>query len=291
MRRTKESNLARVAREVGMPPEVVVDVERQIDEYIAGYKAAFHDFWKARNATATMSARGKTMRAATKATVLALLICSICPVAWAGSTPPAPTQVTLTLSNIVGLAITTGLLTAMFNQLVSFLGDVRSTKRQARSLALNLISVLETFANACSHEVAATHYYSDEASDDEQLPNQIPVLPVLRSLGDSGEWSAIDKRLGTSASTMNNERDQALQSVTTALSLVHREHKTDYVFRNFYLEVSSIGLRAAYLARDLRTKYGRLAGPDDSITNSIDAQERETADLARSAQADSVNLD
>lgn len=53
---TKESTLARVAREVGLPPNVVVDVERQIDEHIAEYKAAFHDFWIARNATATRNA-------------------------------------------------------------------------------------------------------------------------------------------------------------------------------------------------------------------------------------------
>ena len=41
-------NLDRVAREVGMPPEVVADIERQIDEYIADYKAAFHAFHAAK---------------------------------------------------------------------------------------------------------------------------------------------------------------------------------------------------------------------------------------------------
>lgn len=41
---SRESDLAHVAREIGMPPEVVLDVERQIDEYIAEYKAAFHAF-------------------------------------------------------------------------------------------------------------------------------------------------------------------------------------------------------------------------------------------------------
>ncbi|WP_333648130.1 hypothetical protein [Candidatus Binatus sp.] len=34
-----------------MPPEVVVDIERQIEEYIAEFTAAFHEFWNAQNAT------------------------------------------------------------------------------------------------------------------------------------------------------------------------------------------------------------------------------------------------
>jgi hypothetical protein len=53
---TKESPLARVAREIGMPPEVVADVERQIEEYVADYEAAFHEFWKAKDAAATKTA-------------------------------------------------------------------------------------------------------------------------------------------------------------------------------------------------------------------------------------------
>lgn len=33
-----ESDLARIARKIGMPPEVVTDVERQIDRYITDYE-------------------------------------------------------------------------------------------------------------------------------------------------------------------------------------------------------------------------------------------------------------
>ena len=139
----------------------------------------------------------------------------------------------------------------MLNQgFVGFLGDVRSTKRQARNqLALNLISVLETFANACSHEVAATHYYSDDASDDELLPNQIPLLPVLRSLGDRPEWSAIDKRLSTSTSTIEQrEGPSSSECDDCIVAPASGTRETEYVFRNFYVEVSNIGLRAADLA-------------------------------------------
>ncbi len=227
------------------------------------------------------------MRTATSVMVLALSFSSGCSFAWAESAPQAPTQVALTWSNIASLAITTGLLTAILNQLVSFIGDARATRRQARSLALKLINELETFANACSDDVAKTHYYSDN----EHLPDEIPALPPLRPLGDDGSWGAIHKRLGTAAATLNNERDQAFQTVKTALSLLHQEHEADYVFRNFYEQVSSIGLRAAYLARDLRKKYGSRAGPQDSITNTIKSLEAEKAELARNAKAGSLSLD
>jgi hypothetical protein len=229
----------------------------------------------------------KTMRAATTAPFLTLLIYSGCSVAWAEGTPPAPTQVALAWSNIATLVIGTGLLTAILNQVVGFFLGVLARRRQARSLALKLLDALETFANACGHAVAETEYNSD---DDTLLPNQIPALPALRPLGDNGEWAAFNKGLSTAAATMNNERDQALQSVKDALSLVGQEHEADYVFRNYYERVSSIGLRAAYLARDLRKKYGRRAGPDDSITNTITYLEQQKADLARRAQAGSISL-
>ncbi len=203
------------------------------------------------------------------------------------NTPQAATQVTLAWSNIASLVIGTGFLTAILGHFMSLYSDARATKRQARSLASKLIPALESFANACSHEAAETHY--DE--DNEHLPNEIPVLPALRELGDNGEWASLDKQLLTSAATINNERDQALQSVKVALSLVHQEHEEDYVFKNYYEQVSSIGLRAAYLARDLRRKYGSPAGAEDSITNTIGYLEQEKANLTRSAQAGSINLD
>jgi hypothetical protein len=40
-----ESDLARVAREVGMPPGVVAAVERDIEEQIKEFTAAVHDFY------------------------------------------------------------------------------------------------------------------------------------------------------------------------------------------------------------------------------------------------------
>ena len=92
--------------------------------------------------------------------------------------------------NILTLAATTGLLTALLNQLASFfmesLRDRRAAKRQARSLALKLIEQLETFAIACSQDMARTHYDRD-ISGKEFLPEQIPLLHRLRELGGSGE--------------------------------------------------------------------------------------------------------
>jgi len=41
----KESKLARVARQIGLPPEDAAEVERQIVAYIDEYKAKFRKFW------------------------------------------------------------------------------------------------------------------------------------------------------------------------------------------------------------------------------------------------------
>ena len=43
-----ESELARVARKIGMPREVVATVEQEIEEYIDEFTAAIHDFYSNR---------------------------------------------------------------------------------------------------------------------------------------------------------------------------------------------------------------------------------------------------
>lgn len=45
MSRDDKMTLAELAAELGFPPEVAVDVNRQIDQYIADYEQKFHEFW------------------------------------------------------------------------------------------------------------------------------------------------------------------------------------------------------------------------------------------------------
>jgi hypothetical protein len=216
--------------------------------------------------------------------ILVLLVGSLCSIASADSAAHIPTQVSLTWRNILTLAATTGFLTALLNHGVSFFTDIvkirRAAKQQARSLALKLIEKLETFATACSQDLARTHYDS-EVSGKEFLPKQFPSLPPLRELGENKEWAAIDRRLSTSAATMNYERDLASQSVKIAVELLHREHEETYVFDTFYQQVTNIGLKAALLAQKLRRKYGSPATAGDSIIDTISALVEERANIAR----------
>jgi hypothetical protein len=206
--------------------------------------------------------------------MIALSIENICSIAWpADKVTQPPTPVAITWTNIAALAISTGLLTACLNQFAGFIGaylkDRRAAKRQARSLALKLIDKLETFAKACSFDLANTHYYSDDSDDDQYLPDQIPPLPPLLPLGSNAEWAAIDQSLSTQAAIMNSERDQALLKVKTAISLLGREHEAEYVYETYYEQVATIGLKAACLAGALRKNYGKIAVTGDSIVDAI----------------------
>jgi len=193
------------------------------------------------------------------------------------------------------LASITGFLTACLNQcagyIAAYLKDRRTAKRQARSLALKLIDKLETFAKACNFDFTNTRYYSDDSDDEQYLPDQIPPLPPLLPLGTNGEWAALDRRLSTSAATMNSERDQASLSVKTAASLVGREHEADYVFETFYEQVTTSGLKAAHLARAFRKKYGSVAARGDSIIDVIShfTQEEMARHRCQSEKNASVN--
>ncbi len=235
------------------------------------------------------------MRSATRITIIALFIDSVCSVAWADSAAQAPTQVALSWPNIATLAFSTGLLTALLNQVVGFVADSwkerRATELNARPLALKLINELETFANACAYYLAKTHYESDEGGiSARDVLARIPSLPPLNDLADAGAWAALDNGLSTSAATMNDERDQVLRRVQTAVALVGREHESEYVFETFYEEVDNIGLKAAHLACKLRKRYGKQAMAGDSIVNTICALKQEKASIAQRRTAGSIDL-
>ncbi len=209
------------------------------------------------------------MKSRLKFVTVVVTIAGMSSAALAEAPTQVPAAVTLTWGNIISLAATTGILIALLNQIAGFakhwIEDRRTTKRRSRSLALQLISVVEKFALQCCYEIEKTQYQYDPSEDEQRLPTKVPELEPLYALGTSDEWAAVDPKLSTMATTMNSERDEAANSANVVASLIGQECDVQGVYDSYYGILAKVGLRAALLGSKLRKRYGASPEPDDAI--------------------------
>jgi len=110
------------------------------------------------------------------------------------------------LSAILTLAFSTGLLTAVFNQLIGWSREARherlGTERDARYLAIRLAVILERFTIDCAEAIAAQDMYNQSDGNAGAAHGTLPDLPPYP---DEADWKALEPDYLARALTLRNE--------------------------------------------------------------------------------------
>lgn len=160
----------------------------------------------------------------------------------------------LTFTNVVTLAATTGIFTAILNQLLSLWREswLTSRKRKAQGgyHALRLAVLLEAYAYSCADLIQKNS--NAETPPDQEFPDWDIKLPELPAYPEDAEgWHAIDLSL---AARVLNLRNRISGSQGLILSSV--EFSEDELGETVDEEVGERGLEAWEIAVALRRKHG-----------------------------------
>jgi hypothetical protein len=110
------------------------------------------------------------------------------------------------LATILTLAFSTGPLTAVFNQVISWWREKRHeqqmTTRDARYLKIRLAVMLERFAIDCAEAIAAQDMYSQSYGHAGAAHGTLPDLPPYP---DETDWKILEPEFLARALTFRNE--------------------------------------------------------------------------------------
>jgi hypothetical protein len=125
-----------------------------------------------------------------------------------------PTQVTLPWFEIGKLALSAGLATAVFNQLIGWLREWRKehdgAKRAAQYTAVRLAVILEEFVLDCANCLADQNLHESSAEHAGSLHTR---LPPLRAYPDDLDWKSLNSALAARTLTLRVEISFAQKSV------------------------------------------------------------------------------
>lgn len=157
-------------------------------------------------------------------------------------------------SGMLTFAATTGIITAILNQIFGVVRDAIATRAQRRShagyLALRLATMLEGYAYECASFIGdnanAPHH------PDQEFPSWKIRLPELPSFpGEQDGWHAIDLKLAGRALDLRNHIVGS-QGVVNSTA----EYAEDDLEEELDQHAAERGQEAWALAKDLRTRHG-----------------------------------
>lgn len=185
----------------------------------------------------------------------------------------------ITLGSVIALAATTGIFTALLNQLLTVLREwwVSSSNKRARAgyHALRLAVLLEAYAEACA-DLIIENDNLEPPSPEQEFPDWNLKLPDLPSYPDDAEgWRAIDLQLAARALNLRN-RISGSQGIIFA----NREHTPEELGRVTDEEAAERGLEAWEIAVALRRKHGLdPIGPIWDFIGRLERSQKEVKEL------------
>jgi hypothetical protein len=158
----------------------------------------------------------------------------------------------LSAGDVVQLALSTGVVTTIINQGVSYLRewqkDRKATNRGASYTALRLSIIMESFALACANSISQQALYHDSGGSAGSLYGKLPMLgdfPV------DAEWKALNQALAARALALPIEISGANDGIASFTEMVGPDDNAQF----FGEQSSKVGLRAWKLALDMRKEY------------------------------------
>lgn len=161
---------------------------------------------------------------------------------------------------VLAFAVSTGFVTAVFNQAIGWLRETaqssRSTTRDARYLAIRLAVLLEQFAITCADYISDNDLFRQSDGNAGAPHGSVPELPAYP---DEPDWKALAPNLLARALTLRNEVSMADGAVAFWADIGERES----IPGECDDQCGKIGYVAWSLARDMRGQY-RLGEFDPS---------------------------
>lgn len=156
----------------------------------------------------------------------------------------------LTLVNVITLAATTGVFTAILNQVLSGFREWRleSGRKEARAgyHALRLAIMLEAYAYACAEFISKNG--NADTPPDQEFPNWDVTLPELPPYPDDVEgWHAIDIKLAGRTLNLRNRINGSQGIIASVINFTEHE-----LGETLDMHAAGRGLEAWRIATDLR---------------------------------------
>jgi hypothetical protein len=178
------------------------------------------------------------------------------------------TQTSLSVWDILKLALSTGVATALLN---NFFGEWRdrrkeltTTTRDATYLAIRVAVILERFAMACANIIADNHMYNKAGGHAGAAHAELP--PIAEYPTDA-DWKAIDPTLSARALSLPNELCLSEGAIKFSWEIEPTDEGVHLTTCNG--EAGKCGYRAWQLAADMRHRYGLPeVKPEETAWNS-----------------------
>jgi len=165
---------------------------------------------------------------------------------------PEPTQTVevLTFGAIWKLALTTGLATAIFNQLLGWLKEIYQLRdkdaRSGKALALLLVECLTKYAQECNHRLGYNAY--DRSFGDHGRYSDMPGLPPYP---EGAGWEVLPAKISAGLRDLRNEVDEATRSIKISFEVVGPEDGIDTATHKY----GAVGYTALKISERLRAYY------------------------------------
>ncbi|SRR6266851_6809190 len=167
----------------------------------------------------------------------------------------AATQTVLSISDILTLAFSTGVITALLNNLLGWLRDWKkdhtSTKRDPRYSAMRIAVILEKFAIECANVISDNDLYKKAEGHAGAAHG---TLPPLREFPADTDWKALDPAL--SARTLSLPNELSLADGTIKFWWDIEPGDQGILLHACDLQAGKCGYIAWQLAADMRRGYG-----------------------------------
>lgn len=147
---------------------------------------------------------------------------------------------------------------AVVGAIVTFLAQgwfERGTrKRNARHLAIRIVSVLDTYLDTCVRVVEDDGLSHGQPDENGFLAAQV-ATPPPPSFPEELDWKSIDHKLMYRLLLMPNEAQSANDKIASVSEYVAGPPDYDEYFEERQEQYSILGLKALELARELRKTY------------------------------------
>jgi hypothetical protein len=155
--------------------------------------------------------------------------------------------------DIAKLALTTGLVTALFTQMIGWFRDFRKERseqvRSATYLALRVSVILEQFSLNCAHALDEIETHDSSGGTAGQKHRKLPTLEAFPT---DLDWKSLAPRLASRVLTMQNELELAARQIRTVWDVTADEDAADEACGD---AIGVSGFRAWDLAKNLRRDY------------------------------------
>ncbi|WP_276200377.1 hypothetical protein [Chelatococcus sp. XZ-Ab1] len=161
---------------------------------------------------------------------------------------------TFSLGSVIGLLLSTSVVTAVINQGLGWLRDARRDRASnlgaARHQAAHLATALEAYAFDCEYSIAELEMWESSRGAAGSLIDDLPELPVLPH----ADWKALDAGIVSEYLTLFSELRSINRGVSFAQNVMVEGdiYGRDGIMAN---ALGSMGYKALRIAMLARKKY------------------------------------